>query len=200
MPGPLPRPVAEISRGRERNDRDATRRGVMQMTRDPDAGGPAGGQETVPLLDATIAAGFDDLFLAERRPLTRLAYLLVGSEAVAEEVVQDAFAQVYERWTRLDRPGAYLRTCVVNGSRRAGKRRSRELRVVRLSETAVDLEAREMLDALSRLRPEWRAVVVLRFYGDMSQEEIAEVLGMRLGTVKSSLHRALGQLREEIAP
>jgi RNA polymerase sigma-70 factor (sigma-E family) len=153
----------------------------------------------VPAPDGEGIGGFDDLFNRERVPMTRLAYLLVGSEAVAEEVVQDAFAQVFERWERLDRPGGYLRTCVVHGARRAGKRRSRELRIVHEA-THAALDARELLDALSRLRPAWRAVVVLRFYGDMSQDEIAEVLGMRVGTVKSTLHRALGQLREEIAP
>lgn len=143
-------------------------------------------------------AGFDELFAVERVPMTRLAYLLVGSEAVAEEVVQDAFAQVYERWDRLDRPGGYLRTCVVHGARRAGKRRSRELRVVHDRPDAAALDARELLDALAKLRPAWRAVVVLRFYGDLSQEEVADVLDMKVGTVKSTLHRALGQLREEI--
>jgi RNA polymerase sigma-70 factor (sigma-E family) len=153
----------------------------------------------VPSPDGVGTGGFDDLFHAERVPMTRLAYLLVGSEAVAEEVVQDAFAQVYERWDRLDRPGGYLRTCVVHGARRAGKRRSRELRAVHDRPTASELDARELLDALARLRPAWRAVVVLRFYGDMTQDEIAEVLDMRVGTVKSTLHRALGQLREEIA-
>jgi RNA polymerase sigma-70 factor (sigma-E family) len=153
----------------------------------------------VPTPLAVRRDGFEDLFAAERGPMTRLAYLLVGSEAVAEEVVQDAFAQVYERWDRLDRPGGYLRTCVVHGARRAGRRRSRELRVVHDAPGPAQLEARELLDALGRLRPSWRAVVVLRFYGDMTQDEIAEVLGMRSGTVKSALHRALGQLREEIA-
>lgn len=154
----------------------------------------------VPALEGAGLGGFEDLFATERVPMTRLAYLLVGSEAVAEEVVQDAFAQVYERWARLDRPGGYLRTCVVHGARRAGKRRTRDLRVVHGSPTSVELEARELLDALGRLRPTWRAVVVLRFYGDMTQDEIAEALDMRVGTVKSTLHRALGQLREEIAP
>ena len=173
------------------------------MTRHLDGGDAATDPPAVlEVVDASPTAGFDDLFTDERRPMTRLAFLLTGSEATAEEVVQDAFTQVYERWDRLDRPGGYLRTCVVNGARRAGKRRARELRLVSSSspETSVDMEAREMLDALARLKPDWRAVVVLRFYGDMSQEEIADVLGMRLGTVKSSLHRALGQLREEIAP
>jgi RNA polymerase sigma-70 factor (sigma-E family) len=172
----------------------------MQVTDNPEA------RTMTPLPLAVVPdpegpgyGGFDEMFAAERVPMTRLAYLLVGSEAVAEEVVQDAFAQVYERWDRLDRPGGYLRTCVVHGARRAGKRRSRELRVIHESPEPAVLDARELLDALARLRPAWRAVVVLRFYGDMTQDEIADVLDMRVGTVKSTLHRALGQLREEIA-
>ncbi|HYI60386.1 MAG TPA: sigma-70 family RNA polymerase sigma factor [Acidimicrobiales bacterium] len=157
-------------------------------------------EAVAPLLPAVPAVpdvGFEELFVAERVPMTRLAYLLVGSEAVAEEVVQDAFAQVYQRWGGLDRPGGYLRTCVVHGARRASRRRARDLRVVHRPEPAA-LGARELLDALGRLRPSWRAVVVLRFYGGMTQDEIATALGMRPGTVKSALHRALGQLREEI--
>lgn len=157
-------------------------------------------REVQPVPPTTTTTGFDDLFAEERVPMTRLAYLLVGSEAVAEEVVQDAFAQVYERWARLDRPGGYLRTCVVHGARRASKRRQRDLRVVHDRAEPAALEARELLDALGRLQPRWRAVVVLRFYGGMTQDEIADVLGMKAGTVKSALHRALGQLREEIAP
>lgn len=152
----------------------------------------------LPVAPVAPAMGFEELFVAERVAMTRLAYLLVGSEAVAEEVVQDAFAQVYQRWARLDRPGGYLRTCVVHGARRAQRRRSRDLRVVHERPEPASLEARELLDALGRLRPSWRAVVVLRFYGGMTQEEIASALGMRAGTVKSALHRALGQLREEI--
>lgn len=158
------------------------------------------GAPLLPVAPVGTRIGFEELFTTERVAMTRLAYLLVGSEAVAEEVVQDAFAQVYQRWGRLERPGAYLRTSVVHGARRAQRRRARELRVVREGPDHVALEARELLDALARLRPSWRAVVVLRFYGDMTQEEIATVLGMRTGTVKSALHRALAQLREEITP
>lgn len=171
----------------------------MPMTDDTGADGAPPVLRVVDSRGRTAPAGFDDLFAVERVPMTRLAYLLVGSEAVAEEVVQDAFAQVYERWERLERPGGYLRTCVVHGARRAGKRRSRELRVVHPDPGPAALDARELLDALARLRPAWRAVVVLRFYGDMTQEEVAEALDMKVGTVKSTLHRALGQLREEIA-
>ena len=139
---------------------------------------------------------FDDLFAEERTPMTRLAYLVTGSEPIAEEVVQDAFAQVYERWERLDRPGAYLRSCVVNGARRAGARHRRELRLVTAPPMSAGLEARELMDALGRLRPAWRAVVVLRFHADMTQDEIAETLDIAGGTVKALLWKARRRLEQ----
>ena len=145
-------------------------------------------------------ARFDALFEAERRAMVRVAYLLVGSEPLAEEIVQDAFAQVYLRWSQLDRPGAYLRQCVVNGARSSLRRRSLARRHLR---SVVDEEApsaaRELLDALAALPVERRAVVVLRFYEGMTQEDIAVALGIRLGTVKSRLHRGLAELREALA-
>ena len=74
---------------------------------------------------------FDDLFERERTAMVRVAFLLVGSEQLAEEIVQDAFTSVHLRWARLDRPGAYLRQCVVNGARRALRRRTLERRHLR---------------------------------------------------------------------
>lgn len=142
---------------------------------------------------------FHELFDRERTPMVRLAYLMVGAEALAEEVVQDAFTTVYLRWSTLDNPGGYLRRCVVNGANRQLRRRKLERRkLAAVVDEPVDLEARELLDALAALRPAWRAVVVLRFYEGLTQGEIAEVLDMKPGTVKSSLHRALEQLRKEI--
>lgn len=144
---------------------------------------------------------FAALFEVERRPMVRVAYLLVGSEAQAEEIVQDAFAAVYVRWARIDNPGAFLRRCVVNGAKGALRRRSLERR--RAGEVVDEGEppaARELLDALAALPPLWRAVVVLRFYEGMSQQEIADALDVRLGTVKSGLHRGLAKLREVIEP
>jgi RNA polymerase sigma-70 factor (sigma-E family) len=166
---------------------------------------PAGWAPTGPVaVTTTPAAGtepsFDELYASEWAPMVRLAHLLVGSGVVAEELVQDAFARVYERWGRVDNHGGYLRTCVVNGVRRSQRRTAFELRVVHERGEAVEMEARELLDALGRLKPRWRAVVVLRFYGGLTQDEIAEALGMRAGTVKSALHRALQQLREELEP
>ncbi|MDQ6948977.1 MAG: SigE family RNA polymerase sigma factor, partial [Actinomycetota bacterium] len=76
----------------------------------------------------TELASFDDVYRRESVNMVRLAVLLVGCQHQAEEIVQDAFAQLFERWDRIDRPGAYLRTCVVNGSRRAHRRRSQDHR------------------------------------------------------------------------
>lgn len=145
--------------------------------------------------------GFAALFDLERQPMVRLAFLLVGSEALAEEIAQEAFATVYVRWHGLDNPGGFLRRCVVNGAKSSLRRRALERRrALDRPEGSTDLGARELLDALATLPPSWRAVVVLRFYAGQTQEEIAETLGMRLGTVKSSLHRGLAKLREAIEP
>ncbi|MGH9222343.1 MAG: sigma factor [Acidimicrobiales bacterium] len=66
---------------------------------------------------------FEDVYTAEYVPMVRLAFLLVGGTGHAEEIVQDAFARLYERWDGLDRPGAYLRATVVNGARDVLRRR-----------------------------------------------------------------------------
>ena len=71
-------------------------------------------------------ASFDDLYRDEYGPMVRLARGLVDTQEIAEEIVQDAFARVYERWNRLDHPGGYLRTAVVNGAR--SELRKREVR------------------------------------------------------------------------
>jgi RNA polymerase sigma-70 factor (sigma-E family) len=144
-------------------------------------------------------AAFAELFEQERRPMVRVAYLLVGSEALAEELVQDAFATVYLRWDRIDRPGAFLRRCVVNGAKGSLRRRALERRhAPDPAEPSTGPDGRELLDALAALPLRQRAVVVLRFYERMTQEEIADALDLPLGTVKSNLHRGLARLREVI--
>jgi RNA polymerase sigma factor (sigma-70 family) len=116
--------------------------------------------------------------------------------------VQDAFVRLHGRWRRVDNPGGYLRTSVVNGCRDVRRRlvryRAREPRLAVRAETydAPD----ELSDALTALPVRQRAVLVLRFYGGMSEAEIAATLGIRPGTVKSSLHRGLERLRRELTP
>jgi RNA polymerase sigma factor (sigma-70 family) len=128
-----------------------------------------------------------------------VAFLMMGSRAEAEDVVQDSFARVELRWNRLENPAGYLHRCVVNRSHDMLRRRRLERRFGRLrrDETS-ELQADELGDALAALPPKRRAAVVLRYFAGLPEREIAEVLGVRPGTVKSMLHRALAQLREEI--
>ncbi|HEY7070997.1 MAG TPA: sigma-70 family RNA polymerase sigma factor [Acidimicrobiales bacterium] len=149
---------------------------------------------------ATPGAGesFDELFRREREPMVRVAYLIAGSTAVAEEVAHDAFVTVFERWDRLDQPGAYLRRCVVNGAMRASRRRAHGERLAAAAAPPGEVGPGfdDTLDAVRRLAPRARALVVLRYYAQLTTQEIADVLQIPQGTVKSGLHRALADLRE----
>lgn len=158
------------------------------------------GDPSEPLLNA--GGSFDGLFAARRVPMVRLATLLVGSAAIAEEVVQDAFVAVSERWDAVDRPDAYLRTSVVNGCAGVLRRRTIEQRYQAARLEVADSEIPEQLidlrTALDRLTDRQRLVVVLRYFADLRDEEIAETLGVRPGTVRSLAHRAIAALREEM--
>ena len=133
-------------------------------------------------------------------PMVRLATLLTDSEAVAEDVVQDCFARLYPRFDRVTDPVPYLRRAVVNACRSWGRRhRLERAYLARQGRPAtVDLGAEELVDALGRLPHRQRAAVVLRFYEDLSSEEIASVLGCPVGTAKALVHRGVARLREVV--
>jgi RNA polymerase sigma factor (sigma-70 family) len=143
------------------------------------------------------------LFVDERVGLIRMATLLVGSHAVAEEVVQDAFIAVGDRWSTVERPGAYLRTSVVHGCAAVLRRREIEDRYSdrwrgeRLDEIPSQLV--ELRDALDHLTERQRIVVVLRYFVDLPDNEIASVLSVRPSTVRSLTRRALSTLRKELS-
>jgi RNA polymerase sigma factor (sigma-70 family) len=142
---------------------------------------------------------FDELFELQYEPMVAVAYLLLGSREEAEEVTQDAFARVELRWDRLANAGGYLRRCVINRAHDVLRRRRLEQRLRLVApESTRDLDADELSDALAALAPRRRAAVVLRYYAGLNTREIAEALGVRPGTVKSMLHRALAELREVI--
>jgi RNA polymerase sigma-70 factor (sigma-E family) len=147
----------------------------------------------------TQDGGFEALYRREYTPMLRLAHLLLDSADVAEEATHDAFAKVYERWDRIDDHGAYLRRCVVNRCRDLQRRRRLE-RSRRPDPTAsyAELGARELLDAMAALPIRQRAAVVLRYYEGLSEAEIGAALDMPVGTVKSTVSRALTQLREAV--
>ncbi len=155
-----------------------------------------------------------DLYRTHGLAMVRIALLLVGDKPTAEDVVQDAFAGLYRMSDRLSSPDkalAYLRVCVVNGCRsvhRARRVRSRQASqqepAVWSAEAAVLAreDSRLVLQAVARLPRRSREVLGLRYYLDLADTEIAEVLGISRGTVSSTASRALAalarQLREEL--
>ena len=148
--------------------------------------------------------GFDALYRAEHLAMLRLGFLLTGNRDAAAEVVHDAFIRTYQRWERLERPGAYLRTSVVNGCNDHHRRRIRRAtfpvaEVADRQDPSADRHDEHLADAISHLRPKRRAAIVLRYYLDLPQREIAEALGVRQGTVKSLVHRGLADLRDALS-
>lgn len=149
---------------------------------------------------AEPAETFDAFYRSTYGWALRLAHVLTGDQAAAEDVVQDAYSSVHRRYETLANPGAVLRIAVVNNCRSLFRRRGREaarLRLLRPADAA-GLPARELLDAIDRLPYRQKAVLVLRYYEDLSEREIAEALGCRPGTVKSLASRALERLSKEI--
>jgi RNA polymerase sigma-70 factor (sigma-E family) len=148
----------------------------------------------------TETAGFDSLYRDQRPALVRLAHLLTGSTAIAEELAQEALLAVQQRWDTLDNPGAYARVTLVNLCRSHQRRRIVERRhAAPPLRAALPTEIDETWQAIRRLTPDQRAVVVLRFYEDLSVEQTADVLGKPIGTVKSLQHRALARLKEVLS-
>lgn len=140
-------------------------------------------------------SGLAELYRREYLPMVRLAHLITGSNEAAEDIVQDSFVRLHGSWDRADHPGAYLRRIVVNGCHTWHRRRRMEReRMPRPAAEGVEPEARELLDALARLNLRQRSALVLRFYADMSEADVAEALGCRPGTVKSLVHRGLREL------
>jgi RNA polymerase sigma-70 factor (sigma-E family) len=152
-----------------------------------------------------------DLYRAQRLPLLRLAVLLTDDPGTAEDVVQDAFVALHRRWHAVDPAAAagYLRTSVVNGVRSLYRRRGvarRHLHAVGPQDDApsADLavllgeEHREVVTALRTLPRRQREVLVLRYWSELSEAEIAVALGIARGTVKSSASRGLASLQKRL--
>jgi RNA polymerase sigma-70 factor (sigma-E family) len=161
--------------------------------------------------DAAVSA----LYEVHAVGLIRLAVVMLGDRQAAEDVVQDAFCGLYRRWEHLDDPAkalGYVRSATLNGCRSVLRIRVRGER--RLPPPAVDSgsasaesavllgeEHREVLAALRRLPDRQREALVLKFYLDLSEPQIAASMGISQGTVKSTTSRALAalgrQLRED---
>jgi RNA polymerase sigma-70 factor (sigma-E family) len=145
--------------------------------------------------------GFEQYVVARRGALLRTAYLLTGQHQDAEDLVQVALVKAVPKWRRIaDDPELYVRRILVHENvSRWRSRRWREHSTAVLPEAPAvgpDLDGREVLrSALLRLAPRQRAVLVLRYYDDLTERETAEALGIAVGTVKSQARDALARLR-----
>jgi RNA polymerase sigma-70 factor (sigma-E family) len=161
-----------------------------------------------PLGTANAEAAVTALYQVHAVGLIRLAVVMLGERTAAEDVVQEAFCALYRRWEHLsdrDKALAYVRSSILNGCRTELRRRIRNERRAKSGTAAVDAasaeyaalvgeEHREVLAALRRLPRRQREALVLRFYLDMSEAEIAAAMDISPGTVKSTTSRALGAL------
>lgn len=145
------------------------------------------------------APGFAEFYETQVDHQVRRAFLMVGSNEQANDIVHDAMVEVYRRWDAIDRPAAYLNRAVLNGCRDAGRRQATQRTLLRRlagSTHAAD-ETPDVLDDVLRTLPFiQRGALVLRFYGGLSINEIADALGCAPGTVGPALDRGLTKLRK----
>jgi len=154
-------------------------------------------------------AEFADYMSARQPSLLRTAYLLTGDRHAAEDLVQTAFAKLYLSWDKVQRRelvDGYVRRILVNENnslwRRAWKRH--EYSTDELPEQIADTEGRDSGDSsalwqfVQTLPRKQRAVIVLRYYEELTEAETAEVLNVSVGTVKSQASRALASMRERM--
>lgn len=157
--------------------------------------------------EETVGSDFAAVFAAHRRSVYRLAYLLCGDHSAAEDAAADAFASVYPHWLKgeVQDPGAYLRRAVVNqvqgGFRRRFAERRRLMRVAIDSQDAGSTEDEiadhdQVTRALRRLPPRQRAAIVLRYFADLSEADVADAMDTSVGTAKSHVSRGLDRLRD----
>jgi RNA polymerase sigma-70 factor (sigma-E family) len=160
--------------------------------------------DSVARLDGEHAdLGVERLYRTHRLTMVRLALLLVDDQETAEDVTQDAFAALHRRWSSLSSTDAavgYLRTCVVNGARSVLRRRRTVRRNPQPDEASLTTESadakallteehREVLAAIRRLPDRQREVILLRYWADLTEAEIAATLDISIGSVKSNASR-----------
>lgn len=146
-------------------------------------------------------ADFEQFVIARREALLRTAYLLTGDHHDAEDLVQSALIKAVPKWSRIEnRPEPYVRQVLARESvNRWRRRRWREVTTDVIPETmhhdSTDRVA--LLEDLRRLSPRQRAVLVLRYFDDLTEADTAAALGISVGTVKSHIRDALARLRNQ---
>jgi RNA polymerase sigma factor (sigma-70 family) len=155
----------------------------------------------VSAIDSSVVAF--EAFYTEHLPFqVRRAYLLVGSNELANDIVHDAMIGVFRRWASMRDPAAYLSTAVLNGCRDSGRRRTRQDRLVTriAAHPTSTTDPHDVLDdVLAALPFQQRAAVVLRYFEQRSTAEIATALGCSPGSVGPWIDRALTKMRKALS-
>ncbi|MFE5190487.1 SigE family RNA polymerase sigma factor [Streptomyces sp. NPDC056628] len=156
-------------------------------------------------MDAEAQAGFRGFVEGRSSALLKTAVLLSGGDRhAAEDLLQNALIKAAGRWQRIDEPEAYVRQILYRQqiSRWRLKWRRREVSVPELPEPGSEPDASAaaelrllMRGALARLTPRQRTVLVLRYFEDLPEADVARILGCSVGTVRSTTHRSLARLR-----
>jgi RNA polymerase sigma-70 factor (sigma-E family) len=149
------------------------------------------------------AGEFQDFVEVRYGDLLRTAYLLTGSQHAAEDLLQSSLLRVMRHWDRVDEPLAYVRRAMVN-QRTSLWRRLRNAEVLTddppdrpgADPTDQIVERQSLLQALDRIPARMRAVLVLRYWEDLSETDTAALLGISVGSVKSQASRGLVRLRD----
>jgi RNA polymerase sigma factor (sigma-70 family) len=144
-------------------------------------------------------ASFEAFYRSSWRDAAAWAAALTGDVHAGQEIAQDVFIRVADRYDRLDNPGAYVRSAVVNAAmswHRTRTRRERREQRAAEPERRYTVGTDELLGSLARLPHPQRAVLVLRYWADWDEAIIATALGCRTGTVRSRAKRGLDHLRQ----
>lgn len=171
------------------------------------AGGPGAGTDRPSAADQVTG-----LYRIHGMDLVRIAAVMLGSRAGAEDAVQDAFCGLYRRWNRLADPEnalTYVRSAVMNRCRSELRRRARLERRADQNHRPLDADSpeqaailgeehRDVLAALRRLPDRQREALILRYFMDLSEPEIATAMGISQGTVKSTTSRAIAALARQL--
>ena len=173
---------------------------------------PEGTIAGAPDLGVVRSADFSGFYERELADQVRRATLLIGDHDAARDLVHDAFVEVYRRWHRLREPGPYLHTAVLNRCRDHGRRAQRWSRPRPVPPTGDQPSTDDqpstgdqpttddgLWDALQQLPFNHRAVLVLRFHHQLTNDEIATTLGCAVGSVGPWMQRGLARLRKDLS-
>jgi RNA polymerase sigma factor (sigma-70 family) len=154
--------------------------------------------DALDLLPTPRPISFSDFYLEHFTSTARLAILLTSDAESARDITQDVFEGLHRHWHRVVNPEAYLRRSLSNRTADFHRRRARERSRQSAEPETEALQASELFDALNSLPSNQRSAVVMRFYLDLPDADIADALAVKVGTVASLVHRALQTLRKEI--